>query len=537
MGKDWYEGCTLDREWRLNHLYYILDKDGNTVRFRLNWAQRELLRGLHYRNNVLKARQLGMSTFTSILMLDSCLHCNNYHCGIIDKSLPDAEEKMSKIKFAYMNMLEPPELAIDPIANPLERKQIALHGQAMARAAKGEISTQKADFANGSQIRIGTSMRGGTLQILHVSELGHIAATAEGKAEEILSGGINTVSQKNLVIMESTHEGGKYGLNYALTKMAMDNVGKKLSPLDFKFFFFPWWKQEEYALDGVKPSSELNDYFSDLENQGIALSDAQKAWYIAQFRVFGYLVKREYPSTPDEAFQQQVEGAIYGKWITRLRAEGKLAAEMEADESAPLYVSWDIGMSDYMSLWLIQPGPDGKFYILDYYSANDQKTQHYINRVRDWEAQFGTRVYKHLLPHDAARRDWEKTSFQDKLMRSRFFTEIVPRTNDVWAGIQQVREMLPHCVFHKRCSQPVKVNGIEYISGVDALENYQSEQPGKNGIERPSPRHNECSHGADAFRTFAEALANGMVEKGFGGTLHKKRRQKKGTPIGVPSYW
>lgn len=84
-----------------------------------------------------------------------------------------------------------------------------------------------------------------------------------------------------------------------------------------------------------------------------------------------------------------MEGAIYGSIIQRLRADGRIGQDFESDALAPLYVSWDIGLSDYMSLWLIQPGPDGKFYILDYYSANDKDLAHYVDKVRQWERQYG----------------------------------------------------------------------------------------------------------------------------------------------------
>lgn len=38
MGRDWYDGCVNNREWRLNHLYYIDTKENGLQRFHLNWA-------------------------------------------------------------------------------------------------------------------------------------------------------------------------------------------------------------------------------------------------------------------------------------------------------------------------------------------------------------------------------------------------------------------------------------------------------------------------------------------------------------------
>ena len=51
------------------------------------------------------------------------------------------------------------------------------------------------------------------------------------------------------------------------------------------------------------------------------------------------------------------------------------------------------------------------------------------------------------------------------------------------------------------------------MSGVDALENYQSGRLGANGVERLMPLHDLTSHGADAFRTFVEGHSLGYVSK------------------------
>ena len=70
--------------WRLEHLYWIENKAGQLQRFSLNRAQRRLHERLWYRNDILKARQLGISTYVAMLMLDMSLFRSNFHCGIID---------------------------------------------------------------------------------------------------------------------------------------------------------------------------------------------------------------------------------------------------------------------------------------------------------------------------------------------------------------------------------------------------------------------------------------------------------------------
>lgn len=543
MGEHWYEGCVNDREWRLDHLYYINTKDSGVKRFRRNWAQKEFFRRMWYRNHILKVRQLGFSTFSVILALDSCLHNEHFEAGLIDKTMPDAEEKMLKLRLACEMMCNPPEIDDDFVTDPEDRRKIALHSQALMRkllkngSVEDTVFARFAAFANGSSMRIGTSLRGGTLQYLHVSEFGYIAAHFPDKAIEILSGGVNAVSANNVVIIETTHEGGKYGENYRLMKNAMEASSRKLMPLEYRFFFFPWWMHPEYQLEGDWVDDRLDDYFKTLADQGINLTDAQKRWYCIQEKTFGPRVKTEYPSTPEEAFTQQVEGAIYGSIIGQLRADGRVGRDFEADDYAPLYVSWDLGLSDYMSLWLIQPGPDGKFYVLDYYSANDKDLQHYVLRVQMWEKEYRQLIALHVLPHDGNRRDYQGVSFQNRLYEAHFTSVVVPRTANVWNGIYATKDLLPHCVFHRRCSRPVRVDGVEYMSGIDALENYQVGPMGANGKESRSPLHDACSHGADAFRTFVEAFKQGYIQRhnfSPAGVVVEAARGARKRPLGVP---
>ena len=57
-----------DWRWRINNLYFITDKNGKKIKFKLNEAQMTFFEGMHYRNIILKARQLGFTTFTMIFM-------------------------------------------------------------------------------------------------------------------------------------------------------------------------------------------------------------------------------------------------------------------------------------------------------------------------------------------------------------------------------------------------------------------------------------------------------------------------------------
>src|SRR3990167_1991070 len=175
-----------DLRWRLNNLYYIVDEQGDRVLFRLNWAQEKLFNDMHYWNVILKARQLGFTTFIQIYMLDQCMFNDNVRAGTIAHTREDAEAFFrDKVKYPYDNLSDRLK-AVNPAV---------------------EDSARRLSFKNNSSIRVGTSLRSGTFQLLHVSEFGKICAKFPEKAREIKTGAFNTVHAGQLIWVESTAEG------------------------------------------------------------------------------------------------------------------------------------------------------------------------------------------------------------------------------------------------------------------------------------------------------------------------------------------
>src|SRR5262245_63218024 len=179
-------------------------------------------------------------------MLDACLFNSNTFCGLIDATLPDATKKLDKVRFAYN-------------ALPAEIRQL--------RRLVSDNATSL-EWSNGSRIDVGTSHRGGTLQILHVSEMGKIAATAPQRSKEIRTGAFGTVHKGSLVFVESTAEGAA-GDFFDLVQDADSalRMGKVLSPQEFKLTFLPWYEQDAYRDDPahVVIPKELGEYFDQLE--------------------------------------------------------------------------------------------------------------------------------------------------------------------------------------------------------------------------------------------------------------------------------
>ncbi len=497
-----------DQEHRLSLLYHILDKDGRSSRFVPNWAQRRLHQSAHSRNNILKVRQLGISTYIALLILDSCLFIPNFKAGIVDKTLDDACAKLQKIKYAYEMLDYLPE---EPTEADIELA--AIGRMIKAHFATPNFKTHSISFPNGASVVVGASLRGGTLQLLHVSELGYIAAHDPMRANEVITGSLNAVGKNCQVYFESTHEGGKYGVNYEQVLSAMDMIGKPLSPLDFKFYFFPWFEHEEYQLadSSYQRNEEDESYFAGLETRlDISISPPQRAWYSTMKRVQRSKMKQEYPSTPEEALAPIMDGTIYSHQISSLRERGELKAEFEHEPYRPIYTAWDIGIGDYMSIWWIQPNSHGKWLVLDCYTANGKALSHYIEQLRVRDARWG-RCASCITPHDGSRKDPTLTSFNDHLRNAGYAVTQIPRTQDIWGSIENTRELLSSCIIHARCSEPSICDGISYIAGVDALANYRTLPAGAHGALKTAPLHDQCSHASDALRAFADGLSRGLL--------------------------
>src|SRR6195256_1067021 len=231
------------RLWRLNNLYTITDKNGRRVLFTMNSAQEALYHAMHRQNVILKARQRGFTTFIQLLMLDACVFNSDVRAGTIAHTLPNAQVIFrDKVRFPYDHLP-------DMIKN--------------AAPARNDNACELL-LANNSSIRVGVSLRSGTLQYLHVSEYGKICAKYPEKAREVRSGALNTVDKNGMVFIESTAE-GQDGHFFELCQAARTrrNAGDALTAMDFKFHFSPWWEDEAYTLPAgsVDLPASYADYF------------------------------------------------------------------------------------------------------------------------------------------------------------------------------------------------------------------------------------------------------------------------------------
>jgi len=454
------------------------------MRFIPNSAQRQMYVDSHNRDIILKARQLGFTTFEMISSLDECLFIPDLAAGCIAHAMDDAKDIFrNKIKYAYEN--------------------IDNHWLVIFNKMGWVFPTPKNDkgegyvFSNGSSITVGTSFRGGTLQRLHVSEFGKICKKYPEKAEEIISGAFEALDASCRITVESTAE-GREGRFFDYCKEAEDLQRSKtpLTPLDFNFHFFPWWQNPEYELSKentqkVTITKEDNQYFESLEKQiQLVLSPGQKAWYVKKETILKDKMKREYPGTSKEAFEQAISGAYYADQMAEVRKESQIRA-IPYDPRMPVHVFFDLGRNDSMTMWFMQHHYS-EYRFIRYHEDSGYSIQHYLKYMQSLGYVYGD-IY---LPHDAAIVDLtqaDNLSRADVVRSAGFNVVVVPRVPDKMDAIQAVRDILPMCWFDEKLS----------ALGVTHLDNYHKEWDDKNGVWKERPRHDAASHGNDAFEQFA----------------------------------
>lgn len=493
--------------WRLQNLYSCREEGtGRALPFRLRAEQALLAK--HFIEQplvpayIIKSRRLGISTFVDTYQADSAVFSQGWRGLIIDQKQDDATKKMVEIvRFAVDSL--PTEILNTIIQTKRNDSELRL------RMVGEPESRDSVIFAT-------TGGRGGDCSMLHVSEWGPIAALDPKRSQEIRTGTFPAARLGRRVV-ETTWYGGKSGELWDLVKPIMDGNPNAEGVI----YFFPWHTDPQAIRFSGEVTADIEDYFKTLAGKvGKTFSQEQKKWYAAKKVEQGMWIKREYPSTLDEALSVPMAGTIYGEEIDALR-EQKRICEFKSETRFPAYTFWDIGLSDYGAIWLVQfVGRDTL--ILEFFSDCGAVAADYANWCRDMEIKHNVSIRKHYLPHDADQRakGTGKPYTHDLAVAGirRQDIVVVPRTPDRWIGINHLKTMLPKCFIHSvDCAKANEKEGLTVPSGIDCLEYYHKRVQTTDGMIYEEPVHDIYSNGADALRTMAEADRQGMIEGTSGG--------------------
>jgi len=475
-----------EKRWRLSNLYYILNESNNEVKFVPNDIQLDFWDKLWYLNCISKGRQHGMTTFIDLFILDECLWHPNQVAGIIAHTLDDVRKIFRrKIKHPY-DRLDEGIRAANPATND---------------------SAQELVFKNNSEISVATTMRAGTLNFLHVSEFGYIAAYFPEKATEIVTGSFNTVHPGNYIFVESTGH-GKGGAFYDLVQRSrkLRDSQRALTTLDFKYHFYPWWVNKKYRMTDEEAklvvfTKEQSNYFAKVEKAtGTTLDFNQRAWYVKKKEWNGELMLREYPSTDNEPFEASIKGAIFAEYMQKARAEGRIS-RVPYEPGLPVDTWWDIGRRDVNAIWFVQTlGREIRFI---YYHEDVLKgLPHYLRLLDDLRREKGYNYRHHVGPNDFGLTEYgsDKTRFESARNMGYHFT--VSRQFSEQDQIDAARNLIGYAYFdEENCDV-----------GIRHLDNFRYEWNEHLQQYANTYRHDEASHASSALIT--GSMMFGFMQRG-----------------------
>lgn len=187
------------------------------------------------------------------------------------------------------------------------------------------------------------------------------------------------------------------------------------------------------------------------------------------------------------SFTAAIMGAYYAKEMQQVEKDQRITF-VPHDPAYPVDTAWDMGLDQNMAVVCIQEiGLQRRF--IDCETGSGGLPDTIVNlqkRPYKWR--------KHYMPHDAEPKQIGSGKSMKETAQSLGFNDIhiVPQGR-VADGINQVRLLLPQCVFDKTKCAPL----------TKALIHYQREYDEKKSTFRSTPRHDQHSHFADAVRTYA----------------------------------
>lgn len=195
------------------------------------------------------------------------------------------------------------------------------------------------------------------------------------------------------------------------------------------------------------------------------------------------------------SFDAPIEGAYYGDLLNKAEAEGRICS-VPHDPSAPVFTWWDLGISDYMTVWFVQR-VGRELHVIDYIEESGLGLPQIMPMVYGTapghEHRAAYNFGAHVPPHDIKARELGTGKSRYEIM-----SELIPESHPIIVapslsvedGIQAVRTVIPITYFDRERTEV----------GRSALRNYHR-NPKTN-----KPVHNWASHGADCFRIGSVAI-------------------------------
>ena len=492
--------------WRLNNLYYIIDKYGEPCLFKMNRAQFYVYSHIfkHPRLIILKSRQQGISTLFLVSYSDDSIFYSNFNCGLMAQDKDAAALLLERTKFLWDHF-------DDEVKQFIGRKLI-------------KDNTSELTFNNNSSLFIRTSFRSATLHRLHISELGKIANKYPERARETKTGTLQALAPGNIGAIESTAEGSNMFKTMWDAAVAHSST-HSLAAKDFCPVFLAWLDDPdcvEYEAQDIDQAAA--DYFKKLQQDtGRILLPEQKNFWVVQERELEGDIHQEYPATPLEAFAAAKDGTYWAKRYLEMVIRRDQKKHNLYDRNLDVYCVMDLGRNDYMVLTFFQVFQNSIRVVFEYYNQGEG-LQHYAIKLKEFKEEFGWTIREIGLPWDAVVVDLseEQSRTRQEILASYGVTNtIVLEKQGVQSGVELVREAMPYLWFDFKCT---------YLDS--CMINYSKEWNKVLEIWRNEPKKSDYNHGADTIRYMVQ-YCHAHLHFSFSAHREKKSRRSKSVVGGL----
>lgn len=191
--------------------------------------------------------------------------------------------------------------------------------------------------------------------------------------------------------------------------------------------------------------------------------------------------------------KQSLEGAVYADEMREATLQNRITQVPYCPEY-PVHTFWDLGWRDCTSVWFVQVVPGtGEFRIIDFLQNSFKKPAWYAERLQNR----GYVYAQHWMPHDSKHGTLasEGKTVAGLMKGYGFDIQQVPKIS-LEDGLGYARTIFSRCYFDEnKCAE-----------GLQDLRHYKYELDEKTNLFSKTPKHDEHSHAADAFRYFAVSV-------------------------------
>ncbi len=358
------DGSLLSKQTERDHFIErwlkIRTKTSRSPDFKLNRAQREYSRTCTNQNIVLKARQLGITTYIAARFFVQTISQRGTLSMQVTQDRESAEDIFRIVRRFWEKLPEE------------HRKGILRTSHCNARQLVFPERDSEYCLASADE----NAGRGRTIQNLHCSEVSRWGR----RGDEALASLRAAVVPGGHIVLESTANGAG-GVFYEEWQQSEET--------GYQRHFFPWWFDESYTLDPGPEFSPLTEDEAELVRLH-GLTNGQIAWRRKQWASLRGLAAQEFAEDPVSCF----------------KASGDCVFELDSVEQALQSASEPLILRDNQRLTIWMPPQEDKDYIIGVDPAGGGVDGDYsCAEVIDLETGLQcAELHGHFPPQELARR-------------------------------------------------------------------------------------------------------------------------------------